>query len=159
MNVLEFGLWSFGLCQIILKNRHFLKNICKICEFWAGHSEDLSRSVECVVVFFPDSNITEKLFFSHLILKSQQHSTFTLQNGRLNTTESCVKMTGISKLNGRSSKRWNLILNVLYCSLWNLLLGILLFLLAEAFFNIPRTLNNILNVVGMESKVLIKAAG
>ena len=62
-------------------------------------------------------------------------------------------MTGISKLNGRSSKLRNLILNVLYCSLWNLVLGILLFLLAEAFFNIPRTLEGVPRVSGYPQKL------
>ena len=41
INVIEFGLWSCGLCQRILKSCPILRNIRKICMFWSGYSDDL----------------------------------------------------------------------------------------------------------------------
>ena len=51
INVIEFGLWSCGLCHTILKSWHLLTNIRKICTSRSGYSDDSSRSVKCVVVF------------------------------------------------------------------------------------------------------------
>ena len=33
INVIEFGLWSCGLCEKMLKSWHILRNFCKICSF------------------------------------------------------------------------------------------------------------------------------
>ena len=51
INVIEFGLWSCGLCHTILKSWHLLTNIRKICTSRPGYSDDSSRFVKCVVVF------------------------------------------------------------------------------------------------------------
>ena len=51
INVIEFGLWSCGLCDTILKSWHLLTNICKICTSRSGYSDDSSRSVKLLVIF------------------------------------------------------------------------------------------------------------
>ena len=42
LNVIEYGLWSCGLCGGTLKSWHILRNIRKICVVWSGYSDDHS---------------------------------------------------------------------------------------------------------------------
>ena len=68
INVIEFGLWSCGLCDTILKSWHLLTNIRKICTSWPGYSDDSSRSVKFVVVFLDRPCLTVNLYQLHTLI-------------------------------------------------------------------------------------------
>ena len=79
-----------------LKSWHFLDNICNICVFWSGHTDDQSRSV---TKFFVYKN---KKFSQPL---KKQNKTSAIADSIM--AETLAKIPGISKLNGLAPKHWN----------------------------------------------------
>ena len=74
INVIEFGLWSCGLCQRTLKSWHILRNFRKICGFLAGHSDALDRRS------IYDEVAEMFLFCSDTILEQESHLSFSVLN-------------------------------------------------------------------------------
>ena len=143
LNVIDFGLWSCGLCGRTLKSWHILRIFRKIWGIWAGNSDDLKNFlfISIISIFRP---VVFSLDLAACLAGTLSCFSLTIlvpyQNGGLKTTGSWVKIPQILKLNHSHSKHWNQVLNHLNGSLWTKSSGILVFLFMSSIYCIARTL-------------------